>query len=288
MRPAAAMDGGSRWALWRDRLLGSPRHPILRHETTYWGRRLGGRWRLEEHFAGATLINLCLLPVALLVFPWLLVAYTVFDEVLGLLITLPAGLLITRERERGTWSILRSTPVEARELAASKLAGLLDLVWEGAAYLARARWFGTLLSLPLFALMLTLTDPFPFSATQPAWLVLVVLIVTYAAFILRPLLHVLFGGALGLALSTSTRSQAEVMTLSALVTSALVALTIGVLIAFVPRHGEAALFSESVLGARLAQVFTWLIPLAAISGLRLLLIPICFALTVWRIGRLSA
>jgi hypothetical protein len=272
---------------WREKWLKSLQHPILRHEWAYWGQRLGGRWRLEEAFALATLVNLCLLPVALLIFPWLLVAYALFDEILGLLATLPASLLIVQERERGTWGILRSTLADNTELAASKLIGLLSLAWDGATYLSRARWFGALLALPLFALMLTLEDPLPFAAGPPAWLVLGGLLVVYATFVFRPHIHLLFGGALGLALSSIGRSSAEALTYGALVCAAFFVATAGLLLLFVTQHGAAALFSDSVLAGRLAQVFVWLIPLAVLSVLRLVLIPVCFGFAVWRIARLS-
>ncbi|MGQ0602063.1 MAG: hypothetical protein ACT4QE_10255 [Anaerolineales bacterium] len=275
------------WARWRSSIWASSRSPIVRQEGMYWDHQLGGRWRLEEAFALATLANLCLLPVALLVFPWLLGVYALFDEALSLLMTMPAALLIVREREHGTWSILRSTPADATELAAGKLAGLLSLVWEGATYLTRARWYGTLLALPLFALMLTLENPFPIAASQPAWPVFVGLLLAYATFVYRPLIHVLFSGALGLMLSTTVRTSAEALTMGALASAALLTLASGLLVLFVTQHGGAALFSDSVLAGRMAQVFMWLIPLAGLSLLRLMLVPMCFAVAVLRIRQLS-
>ena len=270
---------------WRARVWHPPRHPVFQHELGYWDQRLGGRWRLEEFFALCTLANLCLLPAALLVFPWLLVVYALFDEMIGLFITLPAALLVVRERERGTWEILRSTPAGHAELAVGKISGLLYVVWEGTFYIARARWFGTLLSLPLFALMLTLADAFPLAEGLPPWLVTGTLALTYATFIVRPLINLLFGGTLGLALSTVTRSSAEALTWAALAGAAWLSATGIVLFFFVQQHGGWILFSESVLAARLAQIFVWLLPLAALSALRLALLPVCFAVAVWRIAR---
>jgi hypothetical protein len=264
-----------------------PSYPIFRRELAHWDQHLGGRWRLEEIFALFTLVNLCLLPAALLIFPWLLLVYALFDEALGLFIILPAALLVVRERERGTWSVLRTTPAEHAEVVTGKLGGLLYLVWEGATYLVRARVFGTLLALPLFALMLTLENPFPLAAGFPAWLGLGILVLSYGSFLYRPLINLLCGGALGMAASTMARSSTGALTLAVLFTAATLTLTAALVLISVPLHGSAALFSESVLAFRLEQVFMWLLPLALVSGLRLLLIPISLAVTVWRMRQLS-
>ncbi len=266
---------------------GQVSYPVFRYELSYWDKRLGGRWRLEEAFVLLTLGNLCLLPIALLIFPALLALYAVLDEVLGLLLAVPAAALIVREREEGTLSILRATPLSGLQIAVGKLAGLLYLVWEGASYLVIARWVGTLLALPLLALMLVSKNPFPLAQTQPVGLVGVGLVVVYLTFIYRPQFNVLYTGALGLAASTLARSTREAIGLVMLPAGALSAAALGVLIWFY-RVGELnSLFSESVLADHLHRIFIWLVPLALVTLVRLLLTVVCFGLAAHRIDRLT-
>jgi hypothetical protein len=54
---------------WQTLVQGRSRYPLFRQELAYWDARLGGRWRIEEAFAVVTLGNLCLLPIALLIYP---------------------------------------------------------------------------------------------------------------------------------------------------------------------------------------------------------------------------
>lgn len=260
---------------------------VFRQELSYWDRRLGGRWRVDEALALLTLASLCLLPVTLLIAPSLLLAYALLDEILGIAISLPAALAVTREREQQTWEALRVTPLTGAEIVAGKLRGLLYLVWEGATYLARARWYGTWLAAPLFALMLTLRNPFPLTDVWPVWLSGGVLVAAYALFICRPCLNALFGGCLGLALSTATPSPSAALLLAAVSASATSAVLLGVWALCAHANPAAPLFSEGVLGARLERIFFWLLPAGGLTLLRLLLTPGLLILAARRIPQLS-
>ncbi len=274
-------------ARWRAWLAEHSPYTLFQQELAYWDRRLGGRWRLDEGFALLTLANLCLLPVALLIFPGLFLLYALLDEVLGMLITLPAALMVVRERESQTWGILRTTPISGLQIATGKLSGLLYLVWEGVSYMVQARWIGTLQAAPIFALMLSLSNPFPLAAGQPVWLTAGVLLLAYGLFIYRPYLNLLYGGCLGLAFSTTARTTSEAISLTMLVTSATLIMAGGWLAASVYAGQLPLIFSESVLAGRLEQVFVWLLPLAALTLLRVLLIPACLAFAAYRLHRLS-
>lgn len=275
------------YAALRQLAHGQVSYPVFRYELGYWDKRLGGRWRLDEAFVLLTLGNLCLLPFALLIFPALLALYAVLDEVLGLLLAVPAAALIVREREEGTLSILRATPLSGLQIAVGKLAGLLYMVWEGASYLVVARWIGTLLALPLLALMLVLKNPFPLAQTQAAGVVGIGLVAIYLTFVYRPQFNLLYTGALGLAASTLAHSTREAIGLVMLPAGALSAAALAVLIWFY-RAGElGSLFSESVLAGHLQRIFIWLVPLALITLVRLLVTAVCFGLAAHRIDRLT-
>jgi hypothetical protein len=274
-------------AWWRRRFEGHSRYVVFRQELAYWDRRLGGRWRLDEPLALLTLANLCLLPAALLIAPALLLAYALLDEILGMALTLPAALTVAREREQQTWEVLRATPISGQDLALGKLSGLLYLVWDGAVYLTRARWYGTWLALPLFALMLTVRHPYPLAADLPPWLSGGLLAAAYALFISRPCLNLLYGGCLGLAISTASPSTNTALTLATVITG-LTGVALGVAWALFAQAGSAALlFSESVLGVRLEGIFFWLLPPAGLSLARLLLTPVLLIFAARRIPHLS-
>ena len=106
-------------------------YPIYRRELLHWDARLGGHWRLGEVFGMLTLASLCLLPATIIIFPALLAVYAILDEFIGLCVALPASMLIVREREAHTWSLLRATPFTGTQIAIGKLSGLFYQVWEG-------------------------------------------------------------------------------------------------------------------------------------------------------------
>jgi hypothetical protein len=272
---------------WRTMTAGQTTYPLFRHELFHWDERLGGRWRLGEVFGLLTLASLCLLPATLIMFPLGLLAYALLDEVLGLLTALPAAALVVREREARTLSLLRATPLTSLEIATGKLAGLLYLAWEGASYLVRARWLGTLLALPLLGLMLTLPDPSPLAAGRPAGWVVGGLLLVYVLFIYRPLLNLLSGGALGLAASTLASSTSRAVALAMIAAGLLSLGSGGLLFGYARLSDLGGLFSDSVLGGALAEIFIWLIPLGAVTLGRGLLVPVFLGLAVHRLERIS-
>ena len=262
-------------------------YPIYRREFSYWDKRVGGRWRLAETFGLLTLTSVCLFPAAIIIYPAALIAYALLDEALWLAAVIAGSALIVREREALTWSALRATPIRSAQVAAGKLAGLLYQVWDGATYLVRARWIGSLLVAPLLALMLTLPEPFPFAGGWQAGVTTVGLAIAYLLFVLRPLANLISGGTLGLALSTVSRSTSGALVLAMLVGGSLTLCLAG-LFWWSPwglRYGD--LFSESVLAGRLQLIFYWLLPLGAVTLARLLAAPLLFGLAAWKMERLS-
>jgi hypothetical protein len=255
-------------------------YPVFRQEVAYWDARLGGRWRLGEYFGLATLVNLCLLPATLLFFPGLLAAYAVFDEILLLAVILPASVLVVRERQAGTWSLLRATPMTSLQLATAKLAGLLYLGWEGASYLVGARWLGTLFTIPLLVLIALMPGselPGPLAAG---------LVLAYALFIVRPRLNLLFGGSLGLMASTFGRSASGAMILSGLLAWPLLLAYLWLQHWYVGAVNPGEWLGGGVLAGVLAQVFAWLLPMGAITLARALLAPLFFVVAALRISQL--
>ena len=280
--------GEQRLSGWAWRLPFDPAaYPLYRRELTHWDTRLGGHWRLGEVFGMLTLGTLCLLPAAIIIYPTLLVAFLLLDEFIGLAVTLPASMLIVREREAHTWSLLRATPYTGYQIAVGKLSGLLYQAWEGVGYLVNARWIGSLLAVPLLALMLVLPRPYPFAPGPVAALTFVSLATAYLLFVYRSMLNLLFGGALGLAVSTLARTSASALVLASVVSGA-VTLASGALVWFyVTDYGVAGLFSESVLAGRLEGVFMWLLPVGAITLARLGLTGLLLALAGRRITGLA-
>jgi hypothetical protein len=268
-------------AIWREMAFGPGAYPVFRQEIAYWDARLGGRWRLGEYFGLATLANLCLLPATLLFFPGLLAAYALLDEALVLAAILPASTLVVRERQAGTWSLLRSTPLSSLQLAAAKLGGLLYLAWEGAAYLTGARWIGTLFALPLLLLIAFLPG------TAPPAPMLPLLVLAYFLFVIRPRLNLLFGGALGLMASVFSRSSSGAMILSVLLAGPLSLLYAWLILWYARTLGTAEWLGEGVLAGVLAQAFAWLVPMAAVTLGRAMITPLLFALAVHGMGRLE-
>lgn len=268
-------------------LSGSDRSPIFRRERLYWDRQVGGWWRLDDALVGLALLNLALLPAALLLAPAALLGYALLDEVLGLAVALPAALGISRERRGRTWALLRSTPLSAADIILAKLAALHSLVGEATALLARARWVGTLAAAPLFALMLTTARPQPFPAGASAWTTALLCGAAYLLFIFRPQINTLSGAALGLACSTFARGVSASLVYILLVSGGLSLAGLGLLAGFQHLPLLAGLFSDSVLAGRLALIFTWLFPLAALTLVRALLIPACLALASRRLAGLD-
>ncbi len=271
---------------WQILVQGQSRYPIFRQELAYWEQRLGGRWHLEEIFIFIALANLCLLPIALMIYPNLLLAFALLDEGLTWFIALPSAALIVRERENQTWAILRSTPLDSQQIAVNKLGGLLSVIWDSAAYLVKARWLGTWLALPILALMLTLRNPFPLAASQTLWIGLG-LVSIYFSFIYRPQLNLLYGGSLGLAISVFSRARGEAFAWVTLIASVSVLVSASSIVAFLHFNGAAPLFSESALATRLESIFVWLIPLGGLTLLRGLLTPVCLWLAGLGLQHLS-
>lgn len=271
---------------WHRFVRGRSGYPLFRRELAYWDQRLGGRWRLEETFAFITLANLCLLPVALLIFPNLLLGFALLDESLAWLAALPSATLIVREREGQTWDILRSTPLEGNQIALNKLSGLLYVIWESASYLVSARWYGTMLALPLLALMLVLRHSFPLAADQSFWIGLGLLL-AYVGFIYRPQFNLLYGSSLGLAVSAFSHASSDALAWALILFSAHLVVNVSGLLAFRHFNLTAALFSESVLATRLESIFIWLIPLGLITLVRGLLTPLCLWLAIVRLQYLT-
>jgi hypothetical protein len=214
----------------------------------------------------------------------MLLAYAVLDELIGLAISLPASALVVREREARTWSLLRVTPFSSAQIAAGKLSGLLYQVWEGVGYLVSARWIGTLLVLPLLALMLTLPRAFPLASGPGAGLAAAGLLAAYLCFVHRPLFNLVLGGAIGLAASTLARSSGGAVLLAVLIGGAMTITSGAAIWSFAASFEPAALFSESVLAGRLAQVFVWLIPMAGVTLARLVLTGVLLAVAGRRIA----
>ena len=272
--------------IWQEIVEGRSGYPVFRYELLYWDRRLGGRWRLEEALAWLTLGNLAFLPIALVLFPSLLMLFIVVDEATGFFFSFPAATLIVRERERATLGILRTTPLSGLEIGVGKLVGLLYTVWESLAYVVGARWLGTLLALPLLALMLTVRNPYPLAHGQPAGMVIGGLAAAYLAFIYQPQLTMLYNGALGLAVSTLARSTVEAVMLM-LAPTTLLLLGLAALVGWYHyAHGLSGLFSESVLATQLEHIFIWLIPVGWMTLGRLLIAGVCLGLAAHRIDRL--
>jgi hypothetical protein len=210
--------------------------------------------------------------------------YALLDEALTWFAALPGAALIVREREGQTWDILRSTPLEGAQIALNKLGGVLYLIWESVGYVASARWYGTLLALPLLALMLTLSNPFPFAPHPSSWLGLLII---YFTFIYRPQLNLLYGGSLGLAVSALCRTTGEALAWVTILSGATLMAGVLALIWFQRLNGAAPFFSESVLAARLESIFIWLIPLGILTLLRCALTPLCLWLAIGRLPHLN-
>lgn len=266
---------------------GRRRSPIFRRERQYWERRLGGLWRLDDLLIVLALLNMCLLPAALLLYPPALLAYAALDEALGLFMAYPAALGIARERQDQTWALLRATPLNRLDIVLDKLAALLSLTGESLGLLARARWLGTLAALPLFGLMLAVRRPFPFSPELPAWEGVLALGAAYTLFVYRPQINSLCGAAVGLACSAGSGVISASLTYTALVNLALLAGGAALILISLQPASLAGLFSDSVLGGRLARVFVWLFPLAGLTLARLLLVPAGLAWAAWRLTRLE-
>lgn len=255
-----------RWNAWH-------LSPVFRHEVGYWEAQLGGRWRLDDLFIGLALLNLCLLPAALLIYPPLLLVYAALDEALGMVISLPAALSVARERQAQTWELLRATTLSLPEIALGKLTGLMTLGWEGAALLVQARWVGAVLAAPLFALMLTTRPTGVFVPEVPGWLGLGAVGLALVLFVVRPLVSVFTGACLGLACSLPARTMPASLTTALLANGLALTLTAGAVLATWQLGAAAALFQEGVLAGRLALVFVWLLPLGGLSLARLLVLP---------------
>lgn len=272
-------------SIWRELTVGPGTYPVFRQEIAYWDGRLGGRWRLGEYLALLSLANLCLLPATLLFFPNLLVLYAILDELLVLAVMLPASILVIRDREAGTWNLLRVTPLSSMQLARAKLAAVLYLGWEGASYIVKARWLGTLFTAPLFVLVVLLPGSRLAGAHAPPLAAAAVLAAAYLLFVYRPFINLLFGGAFGLAASTLSKTRAGAVTLSVLV-------AIGGALAhtgFMFWYGSAAnagdWLGEGVLAGVLEQAFARLLPTGMVALARLLLAPALFWAAVHRVGR---
>ncbi len=233
-----------------------------------------------------TLASLVLLPAALIILPPVLLAYAILDEILWLGAALSASGLIVREREALTWSLIRVAPISSLEIAAGKLTGLFYQVWDGVGYLVGARWLGTLLAVPLLALMLTLPHPYPFLLGWPGGATALGLSGAYLLFVFRPSVNVTSGGALGLALSTLTSSTGGALIMATLIGGGL-SLSFGGMVWWSLRAFDAGrLFSESILAGRLQAIFYWLLPLGAVTLARLLATPLLLGLATWRVSRL--
>ncbi|MBP7692759.1 MAG: hypothetical protein KA764_12615 [Anaerolineales bacterium] len=284
---APPYDDRARWPGWWAAWQGWPRSPIFRSELRYWERRLGGGWRLSDGLAWLALFNLCLLPAALLIYPPLLVGYGLLDEALGWLMALPAVWGVVRERRGQTWALLRATPLSASEIVLGKLAALTALTREGAGLVARARWLGTALALPLFGLMLITDRSSPFTAAWPAWGGAALLGGAYGLFIYRPQINALSGACLGLACST-LEPRVGVSLAYALAAGGALALS-GLLLLLVIAGPPlaAGVFGPSLLAGRLEQIFVWLLPWAIFTLGRAGLIPAGLAWTVWRLPHLE-
>jgi hypothetical protein len=108
----------------------------------------------------------------------------------------------------------------------------------------------------------------------------------YLLFIYRPRLNLLFGGALGLAASTLSRSRTGAMTLSVLATGPLLIIYVGFVVWYVRSVATGDWLGQGMFAGVLAQAFAWLVPMGVVALGRLLLTPLMFALAVHRIGRL--
>jgi hypothetical protein len=274
-------------AVWREMAPAGASYAVFRRERRQWEQRRGGR-RFDELFALLALLNLCLTPATLVIFPHLLLVQAVLDEALSLAVAVPAAALVAGEREHGTWPVLRATPLSSAQLLAGKLAGLLNLPWQGAAYVVSARLIGTLLALPLLALMLLQSNPSPFEPGTPALAVGPGLALLYVLFVYRPLLNLAFGGCLGLLASTLAGSRAKAVALAASAHGVVTLASAG-LAAWIAAAGPlGAAFSAAALGLRLEAAFVWLAPLGAVVLARLLLTPALFRLALYRVNRSRA
>ena len=272
--------------LWREMAVAGAVYPIFHRELNYWQQGPAGRWRLEELFALLALANLCLMPVTLLMFPKLLLAQALLDELLGLGIAIPAATLVVRERDQHTWAVLRATTLTTRQILLGKGSGLLNLVWQGAHLLARARLLGAGLALPLLALLFVLPGQFPLAGGRGLSVIALGLVLAYLAFIYRPLLNLLHGACLGLLASTLAGSTRRAVALAVGGQMLWAAVSVALLVVFARSPDLlGAWFGDSVLAAHLRQIYVWVLPLGLVTALRLLATPAWFALAVYRVNR---
>jgi hypothetical protein len=286
-RAAASAAARRALALGREMAAGGASYAVFLRERRYWEQRRGGL-RYDELFALLALLNLCLTPATLIIFPPLLLAQALLDEALSLAVAVPAASLVAGEREQGTWPVLRTTPLSSAQLLIGKLAGLLNLPWQGAAYVVSARLLGTLLALPLLGLMLLQSNPSPFVPGQPALVLGLGLALLYALFVYRPLLNLAFGGCLGLLASALAGSRAKASALAA-GAHAVATLAGAGLAGWIASTGLLeGIFSGSGLGLRLEAAFAWLAPLGVMVLARLLVTPALFGLALYRVNRSRA
>jgi hypothetical protein len=274
-------------ALWREMSVGGASYPVFQRELRYWDTRRGA-WRYDEVFAVLALLNLCFTPATLVIFPQLLLAQAVLDEVLSLAVAVPAAGLVVGERDHGTWAVLRATTLSGAEILIGKVAGLLNLPWQGAAYVVGARLLGTLLALPLLGLMLLVANPYPFAAGRQAVAMSLGLVLLYLAFIYRPLLNLAFGSCLGLLASSLAESRSWAVGLAIGLHGLATLAGAGLVVWFAQTIELSAWFSPAALGLRLGQVYLWLVPLGSVVLARLLLTPVLFGLALYRVNRARA
>lgn len=272
--------------LWREMVVSGAGYPIFRRELTFWQQGPAGRWRLEELFAMLALANLCLIPASLLIYPKLLLALSLLDEALGLCIALPAATLVVRERDQHSWAVLRATTLNTDQILVGKVSGLLNLVWQGAHYISRARLLSTGLALPLLALLFVLPGQFPLAAGRGLGLFSLGLVLAYLTFVYRPLLNLVHGGCLGLLASTLAGTTRRAVALAVAGHLLLSGLSVALLVVFARSPDLlGAWFSDSVLAGHLRQIFVWVLPLGLVACFRLLATPAWFALAVYRVNR---
>lgn len=273
----------SAWAAWH----GWSRSPIFRRERRYWDRRLRGQWWLDDLLTLSALINLCLLPAALLLYPPLLISYGLLDEALSWLTAFLAALGIMRERQNRTWRVLRVTPLTSFEILAGKLAACTSLTAAGARRVTRARWLGTLAALPLFGLMVLADQRPAFSPGLPGWAGAALAVGGYGLFLYRPQINAMSGACVGLACSTLEHTGGASLAYTSLAGAVCLAGSAAVILALHQTPAAGWVFGPSVLAGRLTLIFAWLFPWAAATLGRALLIPAGLALAATRLPRLD-
>ena len=261
-------------------------YPVFRQKLWYWDRVLGGWWRIGDIISLLAVASLSLMPATLFLYPRALLLHILLVEFIGIFLSILSAALIVRERESRTWDVLRSSQLSNLDIVSGKLDGVLYLVWEGIGYLVQGRIVGTLLALPLMALLLlvpgTLRDP----CNTPIVICASVLGVAYLTFLYRPYPHAIVTSCFGLLASTLADTTSRVVALSLSLQGIVVIFSSGLYYWFSPSRYLANVFTENPLGARMEEIALWLIPLVVITIVRLLLAVGSLGLATYRVGRL--